>query len=283
MAMAEPKAGSVPRTDAELVEAAQRGDAAAMETLLARFESPIYRFGLRMCRDPEDAREVLQETWLAAAQNLGGFRGDAAVGTWLYAIARSFCLKLRHKHGRGGFGGDGGDDEAVNVPDPAAWPEEAAADHEIGEALQRAVAELSRPYREVLVLRDVEGLTAPEVAAALGIGVDAVKSRLHRARVAVREKIAPLLEPGPPAPTPEPESGCPDVLDLFSRRLEGEVDVELCHRMERHLAGCPRCAAACDSLKRTLALCSASSGAPVPPRVQESVRRAVREMLRYEG
>jgi RNA polymerase sigma-70 factor (ECF subfamily) len=279
MLTAELKAGAATRTDAELVEAAQRGDAAALEALLARFEAPIYRFALRMCRDPEDAREVLQETWLAAARKLGDFRGDAAIGTWLYAVARSFCLKVRHQRGRAGFG-EAGDAEAADVPDPAAWPEDVAGDHEIGDALRRAVAELSRPYRDVLVLRDVEGLTAPEVAAALGIGVDAVKSRLHRARVAVRGKIAPLLEP---AAVTAPAPGCPDVMDLFSRRLEGDVDVELCHRMELHLAGCPRCGAACDSLKRTLALCSASRGAPVPPGVQDSVRRAVRGMLRVGG
>jgi RNA polymerase sigma-70 factor, ECF subfamily len=268
------------RTDAELVAASHRGDAAATEALFVRYEGPIYRMALRMCRDPEDAKEVLQETLLAAARTLRDFRGDSAVGTWLYAIARSFCIKLRKKRSRGG-GYDATDEEVSAVVDPSQLPDDAAAGHEVGAALQQAIAELSRPYREVLVLRDVEGLTAPEVAAALGIGVDAVKSRLHRARVAVRDKIAPLLSP----PEPPPAHGdCPDVLHLFSQRLEGEVDANLCHEMEKHVAKCPHCSSACDSLKRTLALCTASApSAPVPPAVQAKVRRALREVIRLEG
>jgi len=272
-------AGGDGRTDAELVVAARGGEAAAAEALFARYEAPVYRIGLRMCRDAEDAKEVLQETLLAAARTLGEFRGDAAVGTWLYAIARSFCIKMRRRHGRlASTQGDAGEEAIELLADPRAPPDEAAADREVGAALQRAIAELSPAYRDVLVLRDVEGLTAPEVAATLGIGVDAVKSRLHRARVAVRDKIAPLL--GQDAPLPE-LPGCPDVLGLFSRRLEGEVDADLCREMEAHVAGCARCSAACESLRRTLALCQATggSGAPVPPPVQAKVRRAVREML----
>lgn len=270
------------RSDAELVAAAQAGDPRAAEALFARYEAPVYRVALRMCRDPEDAKEVLQETLLAAARTLGEFRGDAAVGTWLHAIARSFAIKLRRKRGRTPSAAGEDEAEVASLPDPAALPDERAADHEVGAALQRAIAALTPPYRDVLVLRDVEGLTAPEVAAALGIGVDAVKSRLHRARVAVRDELAPLLDP---AGAPPPLPGCPDVLGLFSRRLEGEIDADLCHRMEQHVARCPHCGSACESLKRTLTLCQASGGRgePVPAKVQASVRRAVREVLRLAG
>jgi RNA polymerase sigma-70 factor, ECF subfamily len=251
-------------------------ETSAIATLLARYEGPVYRFGLRFCRDPEDARDVLQETLLAAARGFPSYRGQAALGRWLYTIARSFCIKQRRRRIRAASlsPGASADDEAREVPDPAAAPDEAAISRELGGAVRRAIAELGRPYREVLVLRDVEGLTAPEVAAALGIGVDAVKSRLHRAR----EKLAPLVGTVEP-----PVHGCPDVLALFSRRLEGQVDAHLCEEMERHLTGCPRCATACDGLKRTLSLCVATRGATVPPQVQASVRRAVQELLRAEG
>lgn len=278
--MVASRLGTDERTDAELLAASHGGDASATEALFVRYEGPIYRMALRMCRDPEDAKEVLQETLLAAARTLHDFRGDSAVGTWLYAIARSFCIKLRKRKSRGG-GYDATDEEVSAVVDPSALPDDAAAGHEVGIVLQRAIAELSRPYREVLVLRDVEGLTAPEVAAALGIGVDAVKSRLHRARVAVRDKVAPLLQPLAEAPA---QSDCPDVLHLFSQRLEGEVDATLCHEMEAHVARCAHCSSACESLKRTLALCTASApSAPVPPSVQAKVRRALREVIRLEG
>jgi RNA polymerase sigma-70 factor (ECF subfamily) len=269
------------RSDAALVAAAQGGDAGAVQALLVRYEGQIYRIGLRMCRDPEDAREVLQETLFAAARTLGEFRSEAAVGTWFYAIARSFCIKMRRRGGRAASSGEAGDDEAARVPDPGRLPDEAAADGEVGAALRRAIDELAEGYREVLVLRDVEGLTASEVATVLGIGVAAVKSRLHRARLTLRDKLAPILDAGVPAPAQE---GCPDVLGLFSQRLEGEVDADLCRELESHVARCERCSAACDSLKHTLTLCktAGNSRAVVPPDVQASVRRAVREMLRLD-
>jgi RNA polymerase sigma-70 factor (ECF subfamily) len=263
--------------EAELVAAAQRNEPAAIAALLARHEGSIYRFALRLCRDPEDARDVLQETMLAAARGFPSYRGQAAVDTWLYTIARSFCIKQRRRVRVDSVSSDV-EDGAREIPDPRASPDEVAMGHELGGAVQRAMDELADPYREVLVLRDVEGLTAPEVAQVLGIGVDAVKSRLHRARVAVREKLAPWV-----GAVEAPVQGCPDVLALFSRRLEGEIDAHLCEEMEHHLAGCPRCSAACDGLKRTLSLCAATRQAKVPPKVQVSVRRAVEELLHVKA
>jgi RNA polymerase sigma-70 factor (ECF subfamily) len=267
------------RTEAQLVEAAQRGERPAIAELLARYEAPIYRLGLRFCKNPEDARDVLQDTLLAAARGFPTYRGDAAVGTWLYTIARSFCIKQRRRRARSGgaTSSESDDGEVRDLPDTSALPDETAIGHELRDAVQRAINSLSRPYRDVLILRDVEGLTAPEVAAALGVGVDAVKSRLHRARVAMREKLGPVL-----GDVQEPNPGCPDVLFMFSRRLEGQVDAKLCEEMQRHVDACARCAAACESLKQTLSLCVAGRGSPIPPGIQASVRRAVRELLHSE-
>jgi RNA polymerase sigma-70 factor (ECF subfamily) len=267
-------------TEAELVEAAQRGERPAIAELLARYEAPIYRLGLRFCKNPEDARDVLQDTLLAAARGFPTYRGDAAVGTWLYTIARSYCIKQRRRRAPSSSTtwSAGDDAEVRDLPDTAALPDEAAIGHELRRAVERAIDSLSTPYREVLILRDVEGLTAPEVAAALGIGVDAVKSRLHRARVAVREKLGPVV-----GDLQQPKPGCPDVLVLFSRRLEGQVDANLCEEMQHHVDACPRCAAACESLKQSLSLCAAGRGGPVPAGIQASVRRAVRELLRSEA
>jgi RNA polymerase sigma-70 factor (ECF subfamily) len=130
----------------------------------------------------------------------------------------------------------------------------------------------------VLVLRDVEGLTAPEVAQVLGISVDAVKSRLHRARALMRERLEPLLPSEEKPALAVASGGCPDIVSLFSRHLEGEIGPELCERMERHVAGCRRCDAACNSLKHTLALCRAEPQGNVPSDLQQLVRRAVREL-----
>src|SRR5262249_5905559 len=133
-------------------------------------------------------------------------------------------------------------------------------------------------YREVLLLRDVEGLTAPEVAEVLGVTTQAVKSRLHRARLSVRERIEPLL--GIRTDLPAAPGMCPDVLTMFSQHLEDDISTVICAQMERHLEACGRCRGACDTLKRTLALCRTSSTrTEVPASVQASVRTALRTFL----
>ncbi len=270
------------RTDSELLEAARGGDARSLESLLERHQAQVYRFGMKMCRDPEDARDVLQDTLLAMARGVHDFRGASSISTWLYTIARSFCIKKRR---RSKFAPEpersletDAAPETAELADPGRGPDEVLAAREVHDALEQAIAALEPKYREALVLRDVEGLSAADVAEVLGISVQAVKSRLHRARVSVRAYVAPLLgivpEPGPAA-----AETCPDVLLLFSRHLEDEISAEDCAEMERHVESCSRCRGTCESLKRTLALCRTSPAAPVPPGIQESVRVAVRNFL----
>ena len=269
--------------DQVLLDRARSGDAAALEQLLERHQSQVYRFGMKMCGDAEDAQDVLQETLLAMARGVRDFRGASSISTWLYTIARSFCIK---KHRKSKFApaevrslDTDAAPEAVRLADVADSPEDALAGKQIEHALAQALSELEPMYREVLVLRDIEGLTAPEVAEVLGVTVQAVKSRLHRARLSVRTHLAPLLgiPTEPAAATP---GTCPDVLSLFSQHLEDEISPEVCVEMERHLATCSRCRDACDSLKRTLALCRAAGPAvPVPPAVQASVKVALRNFL----
>ncbi|HZZ85946.1 MAG TPA: sigma-70 family RNA polymerase sigma factor [Anaeromyxobacteraceae bacterium] len=273
------------RTDDQLLEEARGGRREALEELLARHQRRIYRFGLKMCRDEEDAKDVLQDTLLAVARGIRDFRGQSSVSTWLYAIARSFCVKKRR---RSKFApeqeqrlGSEAEEEVVQVADPARPADETLAGRQVERALEAAIGGLQPIYREVLLLRDVEGLTAPEVAQVLGVSVEAVKSRLHRARVAVRAAVAPLLGV-PEAAAAEPAAGagaCPDVVELFSRHLEGEISSDLCASMERHLSGCPRCTARCDSLRATLNLCARSPAPEVPPAVQHSVRTALQRFL----
>ena len=124
----------------------------------------------------------------------------------------------------------------------------------------------------MILLRDVEELTAPEAAVALGVSVDALKSRLHRARAALRDALKPLLEPN----APQAASSCPEVATLWSRKLEGDLSQDDCAQMERHLRSCTACTAACDSLKRALLACRRSATDAVRPEVQARVRAAVR-------
>jgi RNA polymerase sigma-70 factor (ECF subfamily) len=264
-------------SDQSLLAAARAGDRAALEALLRRHQDRVYRFGLKMCRDPEDAKDVLQETLLAMARGIRDFRGASSLSTWLYTIARSFCLK---KGRRSKFAPAPEDERSLDaagegspggLPEAGRPPDEALAGREVERALGQAIGELDPMYREVLLLRDAEGLTAPEVAEVLGLTTQAVKTRLHRARLSVRERVAPLL-----GVKDEPRAAsCPDVLTMYSQHLEDEIGADLCAEMERHLAGCARCQASCDSLKRTLALCRASGPAEVPSPVQDAVRQAL--------
>jgi RNA polymerase sigma-70 factor (ECF subfamily) len=263
--------------DRQLLERARAGDSAALSQLLSKYQDQIYRFGLRMCRDPEDASDVLQDTLFALARGVRDFRGDSALSTWLFTVARSFCIKKRRRRKEAPLEEQSLEaaGQVAAAGDPA---DQALASKELERALERAIRGLQPKYREVLLLRDVEGLTAPEVAKITGLGERAVKSRLHRARLAVRQQLAPLLEE--PLPAPKAPVGCPDVLGLFSRHLEGEISADVCVEMERHLESCARCRGACDSLKRTLNLCRASGPAvQVPAAVQASVKVALRSFL----
>jgi len=252
--------------DEELIAAARGGDRAAIEVLLGRYEPSIYRFGLRMCGNEDAAREVLQETLLAAFRYLPGFRGDASLSTWLYQIARSFCIKERRGQ-RPTHSLD--DDVAAELVDPAPMPDARVHAREIGEALSRAIATLPPDQREVLVLRDVEGLSAEEAAAVVGVEVGALKSRLHRARMALRAELAGFVggeQDGEP---------CPELTQELSAYVGAEIDQSACVQIEKHLATCARCAGTCDALKRTVSLCRRIPGDEVPSAVRAAVRGAI--------
>jgi RNA polymerase sigma-70 factor (ECF subfamily) len=256
----------VPDDDRELITAARSGDRGAIDELLARYEQSIYRFGLRMCGDEESAREVLQETMLAAFRHLPGFRADAKLSTWLYQIARSFCIKER-RGARPTTELDG------QLADPAMSPDRQAHAHQLGEALAAAIAALPEEQREVLVLRDVEGLPADEAAHVIGIEVGALKSRLHRARMALREQLVGVLDARETAP-------CVELAHELSAYVAADIDQAACVKIEAHLAHCTRCAGACDALRRSVSLCRSIPGNHVPGPVRDAVRAALLDAVR---
>jgi RNA polymerase sigma-70 factor (ECF subfamily) len=271
-------------TDQDLLAAVRAGDRRALERLLERHQAAVYRFGVKMCREEEDAKDILQDTLFAAARGLPEFRGASSVSTWLYTIARSFCIKKRRtsKFAPQRLESlEAQTETAEAIPDAGRGPEADAAGRQLQGVLDAAIARLDPMYREVLLLRDVEGLSAAEVAEVMGLSVEAVKSRLHRARINVREHVAPHLAPLPEAGA-APGAGCRDVVQLFSRRLEGEIDASACADLEAHLQQCPTCRGRCDSLRSTLTLCSRAGAENVPPQVAASVREALRRFLDAE-
>lgn len=259
-----------------LVHDAQSGDRAALEALLAHAAPQIFRYARRMCRDRADAEDVLQDTLLNATREIASFRGESSFSSWLYALARSACSRRRRRMlDRPGMAvplEEGSESRVFASHEPG--PETLVTQRETARLLDEALASLDEGAREVLVLRDVEGLTAPEVAHVLGISAEAVKSRLHRARAALRASLEPQVALG------SEEGGlCTHIAQAFSANLEGDLSAVDCAAMESHLRACKRCEVACASLKRTLRRCQVvgAEGREVPSEVQDLVRRALND------
>ena len=189
------------REAARLVALAKARDYRAFEELVRRYRSAVYALALRMLRNPGDAEELTQETFLSAWQNLPGFRGDASFGSWLHRICANFALmRLRRKKLEPELTEDAalpeprfdGNGTLLSVPsyEWARGTEEKVLDRELAQAIEEATEKLTDDYRVVFLLRDYDGLSYEDIASTLGMTVPAVKSRLHRARLALRESIA---------------------------------------------------------------------------------------------
>lgn len=168
-----------------MIELAQGGDRLALERLLARHEPDVRRFAQRMCGTLGDAEEAAQEALVVAFRRIGAFRRAARFTTWLFTIVRRECARRWRRVRR-------------HQPLPEAF---AAADahasaarrEQVVAAVAEALAALGPDDRALLVLRDIEGCSGDEAAARLGISLAAQKSRLHRARLAVRERLSRRL------------------------------------------------------------------------------------------
>ncbi len=169
------------RLDPQLVEAAHRGDVDALGDLLARCHPDARRFARSMCATPEDAEDAVQETLWTVSRRIGSLRAASAFTAWLFTMIKRECLRLLRREQRSsphdivqGLG-----------PDPERQAVRAALLRDISVA----IAELPPEYRRVLVMRDVQSMSAPEVASSLNLTTPAVKTRLHRARRVIRASL----------------------------------------------------------------------------------------------
>ena len=179
--------------------------AASFDALYRDHVDLMYRFATRLCGEAETAKDLVQETFLNAYRGYQAFRGDAQVSTWLYAIAARACSRMRRR--RKGEperelsleefipASDG--EFRLQIPVEGLSPEEALQNKELRQGLDQAIAKLPKKYRMVLVLRDMEGLSAKEVGTIVGLTERAVKSRLHRARLFVRRELSARGIAGP--------------------------------------------------------------------------------------
>lgn len=179
----------------ELVEAFKRGDYDSFEKIVDAHERKIFNLALRMLGNPDDASDILQDTFMKVYHNIDKFRGDARLSTWIYRIAMNEALmKIRREKGRmvsiDTFRQSEGEDRALDLEDWGQKPLDKLLTRELGDEMDAAVRRLPEDYRAVFLLRDVEGLSNAEIAASLEISVPAVKSRLHRARLFLRGELS---------------------------------------------------------------------------------------------
>jgi RNA polymerase sigma-70 factor (ECF subfamily) len=178
-----------------LLAQSREGDTRAFAELVRRYEGKIFRLAQHITQNREDAEDVLQETFMKSYEHLDQFKGDSKFYTWIVRIAVNQALmKLRRRKTDKSVSLDEQIDtgEDTIVREIAAWdedPEQQFSREELGGILDRAVQSLEPPYRSVFVLRDIDELSTEETAEALGLSVPAVKSRLLRARLQLREKL----------------------------------------------------------------------------------------------
>jgi RNA polymerase sigma-70 factor (ECF subfamily) len=183
--------------DRELVRDINAGRHDRFYELVKRYEKSLYNFGLRMCDNPSDAEDMVQDTFLNVYRYIGGFRHETKFKNWLYRVATSACLKKKR---RSKYAPDRelsldeflpSDESSVSVDLPrwASQPLDQVLDDELGEVIQQALLELPEKYRLVIVLRDVEGFNTQETAEILNLSAANVKVRLHRARLFLRSAL----------------------------------------------------------------------------------------------
>jgi RNA polymerase sigma-70 factor, ECF subfamily len=175
---------------AALVRDAAAGDRDAMERLLMRAQEVAYRFSLLVCGHPEDAEDVMQDALLKTYQHVAQIDDPGAFRTWLYTTVRNACLMKRRRHA--GEPSEFMSVDDLSLPDHAQQPDAQAIDAWMDRRLRAALNTLRADYRMIIVMREIDGLSTKEVAEVAGISEANVKTRLHRARLMLREHLRDL-------------------------------------------------------------------------------------------
>jgi RNA polymerase sigma-70 factor (ECF subfamily) len=187
-------------TEIELARQLMAGEPAAFDRFVEHFRAKIFHYSWVMCRQREDAEEVAQETLLNVFQNFDRIRDPERIRPWVFRIAKNTCLMKRRKSVFAppqelslddflpNIDHDGGHGR-IEIADWSRLPDRELLQSELKDILDRAIAELPENYRSVILLRDVEELSTLETAQVLDLAEDVVKTRLHRARLAVRQKL----------------------------------------------------------------------------------------------
>jgi RNA polymerase sigma-70 factor (ECF subfamily) len=198
--MTEPKRAirkEIKDKDFELIRAINSGQQVRFQELVKRYEQKLYNFSLRMCRDPADAEDTVQETFLNVFRYLKNFRYETKFKNWLYRVAASACIKKRRKSkfaperelSLDEFFPQDDTEIPDQVPKWALMPLDKLLNDELLDKINQAIFSLPEKYRLVIVLRDIEGFSTAEAAQILNLSDANVKVRLHRARLFLRDKL----------------------------------------------------------------------------------------------
>lgn len=194
-------------TDATLIEQIQQGDRSALGTLLERHQKRMFNVALRMVSNRDDAAEATQDAMLKVCEHIDGFRSDAKFTTWMTRIVMNQCISLLRKRKirnhislESSGARPNGDDQATSLRHYLADPGEPGPDQhvetrEMLDYLKNAIGRLDEDFRSVLVLRDIEQMDYQQIAEVLELKVGTVKSRLFRARLALRQEVRKLEQP----------------------------------------------------------------------------------------
>nr|PZN40989.1 MAG: RNA polymerase subunit sigma-24 [Bacillota bacterium] len=189
-----------PSEEAKLVERARQGDVDAFEALIVQYERKVYNLAYRLTGNPEDASDLAQEAFVRVYQSLGDFRGDSSFATWLYRIVANACRdELRRRQRQRTVSlevtVENEDGEMVRqYADEGEGPDQALERVELQRLVRETLATLDEDHRQILILRDFQDLSYQDIAELLNLSLGTVKSRINRARNALKEKLARELE-----------------------------------------------------------------------------------------
>ena len=196
--------GGIAFEDAVLVQRVRQGDMRAFGLIVTKYQDRIFNMILRMCSNRAEAEELAQEAFLKALERIGQFKGHSKFYTWLFRIAANLTISHRRRVGRVRFQSLGAGDEfegsqADNLTASLAQrrqpgPRDEAISAETAKLVEQALEELDDEFRLVVLLRDIESMDYAEIAQVTGLKLGTVKSRIHRARLVLKEKLADLLD-----------------------------------------------------------------------------------------
>lgn len=179
-------------SEEELIKKAQNDDRRALAELVKKYEQTVFNFAFKICRNKEYAENAMQETFMSMVKSIKQFSGKSKLSTWLYTVVSNHCLMMarsRKKHQVTSLDDDGVLLDEKSIADWKVTPDRVTENNELKTVLDEAIQKLSYDYRIVFILRDVEGLSTEETAKIVNLSIPAVKSRLHRARAFLRNKL----------------------------------------------------------------------------------------------